>query len=169
MAKRYAVTLEEANQFLIYDPETGVFTWKRNKGRDAKAGDEAGCIHKNGYRRIGVCGALVYAHRLAWLMHYGSYPASQIDHINGIKHDNRIANLRDVSALINSQNKKPAMPNSKSGVLGVFSDADAKFWAAQIRFKGRTVRVGGFSSIEDAHAMYLDLKRRLHDGFVESK
>lgn len=164
MPNRYSISKEEAAAHLNYDPETGQFTWRANKGRAAKAGAIAGSVHRSGYRRIGVCGALVYAHRLAWLMHYGREPIDEIDHINGARDDNRIANLREADNVINAQNRRSALPNSRSGVLGVVSDKNGGVWAAHITFMGKIVRVGGFSSIEDAHAMYIELKRRLHDG-----
>lgn len=166
MARRYKAPLDEVTANLKYNSETGLFTWLRNKGKTAKMGDVAGAVHKSGYRRIGVCGAIVYAHRLAWLVHYGAEPVGQIDHINGNKDDNRIENLRDVTPEINMQNKPSAQPRSKSGVIGVVGSPEGDSWAAQISFKGRVVRVGGFTDIEDAHGMYLELRRRLHDGYI---
>jgi hypothetical protein len=97
-------------------------------------------------------------------MHHGRDPIDEIDHINGVREDNRIANLREADNVINAQNRRSPLPNSRSGVLGVVSDANGSVWAAHIVFMGKVVRVGGFSSIEDAHAMYVELKRRLHDG-----
>jgi hypothetical protein len=166
MASRYTITLEEAQQHLTFDPDTGIFSWNKAKGRLVKAGDVAGSVHRSGYRRIGICGALVYAHRLAWLMHYGEEPADMIDHINGNRDDNRIANLRHANALINSQNAKRGRPNRTSGLLGVFSDANGATWSVHIEFMGKTVRTGSFATIEEAHERYLELKRRLHDGYV---
>ena len=165
MAKRYDISYEEACENLLYEPDTGVFRWKKDSGWDAKAGAQAGSVHRSGYRRIGVCGALVYAHRLAWLMHHGKPPADQIDHINGNRDDNRIANLRDANAQINSQNHVVTKAQ-RSSLVGVMSDGANGLWAAQVRFKGTVVRAGGFKTIEAAHSMYLELKRRLHDGFV---
>lgn len=164
MAARYAITLEEAKEHLTYDPDTGVFRWNKNKGRHAKAGDVAGSVHRSGYRRIGICGALVYAHRLAWLMHHGEEPADMIDHINGDRDDNRIENLRHATATINSQNIRRGRPTKSSGLAGVFADANEVTWSAQLTFMGKVVRTGGFATIEEAHSMYIELKRRLHDG-----
>ena len=170
MGKRYEVTLNEAQACLDYNHETGVFTWKIDKGRHARRGDVAGSVHKSGYRRVGLCGALVYAHRLAWLMHYGRQPADQIDHINGSRDDNRIDNLREANFEINAQNRVHGLPKAgTSGIIGVVSDAEGKSWSSHIHFKGKVVRVSGFSSIEEAHYMYMELKRRLHDGYVPAR
>jgi hypothetical protein len=166
MAARYTITLEEARQHLNFDPDTGIFRWNKAKGRHVNAGDVAGSVHKSGYRRIGICGALVYAHRLAWLMHYGEEPADMIDHLNGNRDDNRIANLRDANAMINSQNSPRRKPNRSSGLVGVFADANEATWSVQITFMGKAVRTGSFATIEEAHERYLELKRRLHDGHV---
>ena len=66
----------------------------------------AGCLHKSGYRQIKVNNVIYPAHRLIWVFHNGSIDENmQIDHINGIKDDNRIENLRLVTAQQNSWNR----------------------------------------------------------------
>jgi len=55
----------------------------------------AGSVHSTGYVRIGVDGGKYTAHCLAWLYTHGVWPSDQIDHINGNRSDNRIANLRE--------------------------------------------------------------------------
>jgi hypothetical protein len=98
---------------LDYDPETGKFTWKARVVRSADdkrwnaryAGEVAGSIKNNGYRRIGIDGKYYGAARLAWLIVHGEWPQNEIDHINRIRTDDRIVNLRDVTPTENNNNR----------------------------------------------------------------
>lgn len=147
---------------LVFDGETGVFTWVGNRKCYPKAGKQAGIITTSGYRKIRVMQVFYYAHRLAWLMHYGHFPFGQVDHINGVRDDNRIQNLRDVDALTNAQNKRKAQANNKVGVLGV--SAYGNKFKAQIRTHGKQITIGVFDSAADAHLAYLNVKRVVHEG-----
>lgn len=85
------LTQSRLKTILHYDPETGMFRWRVSNGA-AKAGRLAGSLRPNGYLHIGVDCNRYYSHRLAWLYVYGVWPKDQLDHINGIPNDNRIAN-----------------------------------------------------------------------------
>jgi hypothetical protein len=146
---------------LSYDSETGVLTWKE-KVRNAEVGDVAGSTSVQGYRVVYANGAQFKAHRVAWLLYYGEWPGKYIDHINGIRDDNRIVNLRDVAPSVNSQNLKSATARSSTGRLGVYK-ARSK-WKASICTGGKRTHLGLFKTIEQAEAAYLDAKRRLHEG-----
>ncbi len=100
------VTQTRLRKLLRYDPETGVFRWAIvSKGR--KYGAVAGQVKKGtGYRYITVDGAQCRAGRLAWYYVHGSWPEHEIDHMNGNRSDDRIANLRDVPHTINRQNQR---------------------------------------------------------------
>jgi hypothetical protein len=91
-------------KYLNYDPETGVFKRKINSGK-AKIGDVAGGINGSGYICIRINSVKYRAHRLAWLYVHGKFPDNQIDHINRVKNDNRIDNLRDVTQSVNARNR----------------------------------------------------------------
>ena len=82
------LTRDEVAALLTYDPETGVFRWKVDRGQRVKVGDIAG-TEFNGYRRIRIKGRAFKAHRLAFLLMTGAMPSDQVDHINGQKDDNR--------------------------------------------------------------------------------
>lgn len=89
------------------------------------------------------------AHRVVWLLAYGDWPADQIDHINGVKSDNRLANLRDVNNATNGRNQKRSSRN-KSGVTGVFWDNRAQKWGACIMVNGRNKFLGSFTDKSEA-------------------
>jgi hypothetical protein len=148
---------------LHYDPETGLFTW-RVTDRNVKAGHVAGTPHCRGYLAIAVGGIPCLAHRLAWLYVHGKWPAHQIDHINGIKTDNRIANLRDVSQSVNMQNVRKATSRSKSGVLGVSRAQWGGRWQAQLAINGKATYLGNYATEQLAHEAYLAAKRKHHEG-----
>lgn len=121
-------------ELLHYDPDTGVFTWKRSRSSRAKVGEEAGSVRKEtGYRTINVSGKPFLAHRLAFFYMTGVMPTAKIDHINGDRSDNRWENLRDVSQAENSRNQRPHRSN-KSGVTGVRYIKTSGKWLAEIRF-----------------------------------
>ena len=120
-------------------------------------------MNSNGYAVIKVDSVTYKAHRLAWLCVHGEWPAGQIDHINGSRTDNRIANLRDVPHLINAQNRRRANRNNSTGLLGV-SHGKAGGYVATICVGSKTEYLGVFSSAEEAHQMYLLAKRQKHLG-----
>lgn len=155
------ITAEELRAALTYCPVTGAFAWKAKPSKQIAAGADAGHLQKDtGYIVIKLRGRLYRAHRLAWLYVHGAWPNYVIDHINGTKHDNRIANLRDTTRTGNAQNQQRAHSGSQSGVLGVYLNGD-KF-VARIRTEGRLLRLGEFNSAEAAHSAYVAAKRQLH-------
>jgi HNH endonuclease len=143
--------VEELRQRLVYAPKTGAFRWAeghRFAGREAFT-----YKNKNGYLctniHFGGSKLLLTAHRAAWAIYYGAMPSGAIDHINGIRTDNRIANLRDVVNAENSRNMAMSKSNS-SGVTGVYYHKQTGKWCAQIRAFGKTVGLGLFQSFSDA-------------------
>lgn len=157
--------LAEAKRLLSYNPETGVFVWRENRRGRAFAGDEAGSVRADGYRRIGVACRTVWAHRLAWAFVHGAMPAHSIDHINGDPTDNRIANLRDVPARMNSENRRTAGPRRAGGTLiGAHWCKTWQRWKSAITAQGRPKHLGWFDTEEQAHAAYVAAKRELHAG-----
>lgn len=149
---------------LAYDPETGVFIWKYSHANNVRDGDIAGHLNKKGYFEIGYNNKFYRAHRIAWFIFYGEWPAGNIDHINGIRSDNRIENLRDVTNAVNAQNQHKARSNNKIGLLGVHWNKRAKKWQSTICIDGKNVYIGVFSDKNKAYEAYLLKKRQSHIG-----
>ena len=156
------LTQERLKELLHYDPDTGVFTWLRRiaKYRD-QIGGIAGTSTPRGYINIQIRRKSYQAHRLAWLYVYGEWPAQQIDHINRTPSDNRITNLRDVSASVNRRNcRRPK--NTSSVYKGVTRSRGRNKWVAQIVVDGRAKYLGIFDTPEVAHAAYILAAKNLN-------
>lgn len=157
------LTLERLKELFTYDPNTGHFVRNVGRcGRRAHAGAVAGAPNKKGHIYINIGKKKYAAHRLAWFYVCGKWPDGVIDHINGDKVDNRIANLRDVDFCVNQQNRRGANRTNSLGVLGVYKAKNR--YAAVISIDGVNKRIGSFLTPNDAHQAYLEAKRSNHDG-----
>lgn len=148
-------------ELLHYNPDTGIFTNLVKRGH-ARVGAAAGSICGTGYRYISIGHFNHCAHRLAWLYVSGEYPSNDIDHINGIRNDNRIVNLRSVTRAENIQNQLRPQSGNKSGFLGVHWNKKDKKWQAQIDVKRANIYLGQFATPELASDAYKEAKKRLH-------
>lgn len=156
---------------LHYDPCTGLFTWKTRprhhftttriwKTQNKQcAGRNAGGAPHHGYLRVRVNHALYRAHVLAWFYMTGEWPESVIDHINGVRHDNRWSNLRSVTHQENSKNSQRKR-NNTSGVSGVYWSADRGKWQAQIKVNYKMLYLGRFNDFNEAVAARLEAEER---------
>lgn len=154
-------------QLFRYEPETGKLYW-RERGPESfspgrrwsvrhkvdnwnvrHAGKEAGAVHPDGYLRVSIDNRLYSGHRLAWAVHYGEEPAKNIDHIDGDKLNNRIANLRLADHAENMRNVR-GKPRNTSGVTGVFWCKRSKRWLARVSLGNRKVWTRSFREIDDA-------------------
>lgn len=130
---------------LCYDPETGKINWKVDHG-----GREALCgLHQLGYLYGRVYKKAFYAHRVAWLLHYGDWPEGEIDHINGNRADNRLCNLRDIPKDVNAKNKRMSSRN-KTGYNGVcFNKRNGKY-LVQVGSKGFKKFSAHYETLDEA-------------------
>lgn len=112
-----------------------------------------GCIRSHGYRYIGIGNREYAAHRLAWFYMHGVWPRRQIDHVNGIRDDNRAKNLREASPQQNNFNQKTPVTNT-SGYKGVSWNKRDQNWEASIQINRKHIHLGRFSTPESAALVY---------------
>lgn len=148
-ANGHGLTRDRLFDLLDYSAETGEFTWKFRVENKRGNGRIAGAIHPHGYRRICIDGNLHSAQRLAWLYVYGAWPTILVDHINGDRSDNRIANLRLADFKENQQNRRRSKSNT-SGKTGVRWCKQTGKWRAYIEPDGKSIHLGRFQMFEDA-------------------
>jgi len=154
------LTQEQLKELLDYDPDTGHFAWRVDRG-SAYAGKRAGYLNCYGYRKIEICGRAYAAHRLAWLYVYGEGPATDVDHIDRNKSNNSILNLRLATDSENVQNSNVRI-DSTCGCKGVGWHKAAKKWAAYITLHGTQKHLGLYSTLLDAAAARKSAEIELH-------
>lgn len=140
------VTVDELKAYLHYDPDTGVFTARKACG-SRPAGRVLGNTNQRGYVQITVKNRSYTAQRLAWLYVHGDWPAGVIDHVNRVRNDNRICNLRCISYSQNSLNTE--YTTSKTKTRGVTYRPP---WRAVIQVNGKRKNLGDFYTFEEAVA-----------------
>lgn len=125
-------------------PEVLCSRWNtRYAGRGALT-----AVAANGYRTGDIFNFTAAAHRVAWALGSGNWPKHEVDHINGIRDDNRFSNLRDVSTQTNRKNV--GIRKNTSGVLGVSWNSERGRWVAQITIDGKNTYLGSFDTIGEA-------------------
>jgi hypothetical protein len=157
------MTREEVKRVLRYEPETGTFVWLVGVGKRIRPGCVAGYKTKTPsgeYRKIGLFGKQIAAHRLAWFYMNGCWPSMDIDHKDGDGLNNAWSNLRTATRSQNLANAKRRESN-KAGHKGVYP-CNGRFRAA-IRVQGRRIYLGTFDTPEQAHGAYL-LAAQTHFG-----
>jgi hypothetical protein len=146
------MNIQKMREFISYNPDSGVMTWKKVLSNRTKPGALCGAnIDSKGYGRVCFDGKQYRAHRVVWALFYGEAPDQQIDHINGNRLDNRIANLRLASNAQNSRNCRLSK-NNTSGVTGISYHSKAKKWMAQIMLSRKNNYLGLFNTKEEAIA-----------------
>lgn len=145
---------------LSYDCTTGVFWWRKS-GTGRNADLRAGYVNPKGYVCIEIQGREYKAHRLAWIYVTGVWPTHEIDHINGVRNDNRWVNLREATIQEQAQNKR-RQKNSTSGYAGVSWHKRKRKWVAYIGHGGRLIHLGQFDNKLDAVEARTAAKHKLH-------
>lgn len=133
-----------------FEYKDGKLYWKVKNGSKHEVGSEVGSSDGSGYIRTTLHGKKERVHRIVWEMFYGEIPKGLwIDHINQIKTDNRVENLRIVEPRINARNCKISNSNT-SGFTGVYWHKKSNKWRAAATVNGKSIHLGLFLTIEDA-------------------
>lgn len=163
-------TKEYLKMCVVYGRQTGRFTWLErpiehftsvsafNTWNSEHSGECACRVDANGYEIISINGSVIKAHHVAFIVIDGVKP-DVVDHINGIRNDNRWCNIRTASMAENSKNCKLRSDN-KSGVPGVFFRKEQNKWRAKISHKGKRISLGQFATKEEAIQARIEAEKK---------
>ena len=157
------LTHELLKTLIHYDAETGIFT-RINSPRNRSLGVIKLATTTRGYITIFVSDKQYTAHRLAWFYTYGVWPKQHLDHVNRIKTDNRLCNLREADDSLNNKNMGLKKCNT-SGYKGVYYYKSRGNWQAQIRADGKRIFIGYFKTAAEAGKAYDDYAKQHHAEF----
>jgi hypothetical protein len=168
MVKMRQVPVERLRELLNYDSESGVFTWRLSRPKyRCFAGQQAGWIEPEGYIHVSIDQVHMKGHRVAWAMYYGAWPDGNLDHINGVRNDNRIANLRIADQHQNIANSCVRV-NNKCGIKGVMETPNGT-WLAQIKSHGKQYYLGKFKTKEEAARVYQEAAEKHFGEFAKKQ
>lgn len=149
---------------LDYDFETGQLVWKPRplelfvterqfKIWNTRYARKAAFVaqHSGGYRQGAIFNKIYKAHRVIWAIIHGEWPEAEVDHINGVRTDNCLDNLRAASRSENMRNTARSR-NNTSGATGVRWRKDVGKWEARIKIGGRDIHIGLFADFDGAVA-----------------
>ena len=160
------ITQELANN--LFQLKNGNLFWKNKTSNLSriKIGDEAGVLDKKGYKKIGINQKIYFEHHIVFLMNHGYLP-KQIDHINGVKNDNRIENLREVT---NSQNKMNTklQSNNKSGIKNVNWCKKSNKWVVQLAVDNKKRWFGYYYDLNVAKFVAETMRYKYHGKFARN-
>lgn len=158
------LTHERLTEMLNYDPETGLFSWRVRASNRVKVGTVCNNKDGHGYVRVRIDTVSYWAARLAWFYVHKRWPTNDIDHINGVKDDNRIVNLREATRSQNLANRRTL----RNGLKGVCYDKKNGRWIAQVSANKQIVFRQLFDTEEEAHRAYLKAAKLHHGEFARA-
>ena len=142
----------------------GKLYWKVARGKK-RIGDRAGNGSIRGYRYVMLDGKNYLEHRVVWRIVNGAWPAGELDHINGVRDDNRIENLREATNQQNQFNRK-SEKDSSSQYKGVSWYKLSKKWRAYYQHKGKLYHLGLYETEEEAAEAYRKATEHLHKEYA---
>lgn len=146
-----------------YSVVEGALYWRKRPSPKASLTSPAGYTDPEGYRTVSIKGITYKRHRLIWAYFNSDPGALEIDHVNRIKGDDRIENLRIATRLENSYNIM--YKTNKSGAPGVCWHKRDKKWRVSIKRAGVNVHLGYFDELEDARRAYIKASTDIHQEF----
>lgn len=150
----------------LFEYKDGLLYWKVNRLM-VRPGDLAGTQNSLGYRQIGFDGKIYLQHRVIFLMHHGYLP-KYIDHINGIRNDNRIENLREATSCQNNYNKK-RIKTAKYPAKGIYKHSKYKDkFCVEIHHQNKRIHLGIFGSLDEAVKASNDARQKYHGVFANN-
>lgn len=155
------LTQKFVQELFNYEAETGILYWKRPTGSRSVPGSPVGTLNFHGYYTVGIFGKKYKVHRIIWLYVYGYNPEHELDHINRIRTDNRIANLREVSRQCNLRNAKQHKSNT-TGVTGISFDRRTSNWTSWITIDSKNRFLGRYSDYTEAVCIRLATEQCLN-------
>ena len=144
-----------------YKPLTGELVRKVRTGPRTQVGDIAGSVANTGAIHVRVENGTYLAHRLIWKWVHGTDP-QELDHVNQIRTDNRIWNLREATATQNQCNRRNWGAFSKGVTF------DGYKYRAVIHRDHKRIYLGYYDTEEDAHRAYLEASEALHGSFARA-
>lgn len=155
-------TSKELGRVFLYDPDSGRLLRYTDQGLVT-----AGYRNKDGYIATEFKDRPFRAHRIAWALMTGAWPEAEIDHINGIRHDNRWGNLREATRLQNAANT-PCKKSNALKVKGVHYDTARQSYRAQIMVNRKKINLGNFKTVSEAAEAYAAGASRYHGAFANT-
>lgn len=162
MARESDFTPELLKELFQYD--NGVLLWKTKLNKRIRLQSIAGSKDGHGYVQIMINGKRYKAHRLIYIMFHGSVP-EVIDHINGVRDDNRIENIRPASLNDNAQNAKKPERNT-TGFKNVYWYRRKGLWQVAITVDGKPLHIGYYDNINEANKAAIAARNKYHGEFA---
>lgn len=157
-----SITKELVNEYFCYD--NGHLSWKKSTGPRSVPGQKLTNINSKGYVCVQFMNKVYKAHQIIFLLHHGYIP-NEIDHINNVRSDNRIENLREVTRSLNCANQS-VQKRSASGYKGV-TRIKNNMWRARIKHLQREIYIGLFETPESAAHAYNIMALKLFGNFAK--
>ncbi len=154
---------EEIREFLVYDK--GKLLWSQKPSIRINVGSEAGHVTAKGYLKVRFRGKGYLSHRVVWFLKKNEQPPKLLDHINNIKTDNRIENLRAATDTQNQHNCKLSSAN-KSGVKGVHWNKRKSKWQVRVMVAGVNKHIGYYTTLGAAEVAAQQARENLHGSYA---
>ena len=162
---REKINPEILKEYFTYDQNTGKLYWRVFRNSQAMKNQEAGGVGTGGYRRVKIMGRLYPNSHIVFALCYGRYPDKFLDHVDQDKLNNRIDNLREATRPENGFNRGKNKNNS-SGFKGVNYHKKDKLFVARIGVENNRVRLGAYSTSEEAALAYNFAAVHFHGEFA---